>query len=64
VQFAIDYASANNCKVIRLDVLNGNRNAERLYRSMGFQYVHTLPMFYEDTGWTNFDLYEYLLPQK
>ena len=64
VQFAIDYARMHSQKVIRLDVLNGNRSAEQLYRSMGFQYRHTLPMFYEDTGWTDFDLYEYPLMQE
>ena len=61
VQFAIDYAANQQQKVIRLDVLKGNRNAEKLYLSMGFKYVHTLPMYYEDTGWTDFDLYEYPL---
>jgi ribosomal protein S18 acetylase RimI-like enzyme len=64
VQFAADYAIAHHQKVIRLDVLKGNRSAENLYRSMGFRYRHTLPMFYEDTGWTDFDLYEYPLIQE
>ncbi len=61
VQYAIDYARARMQKVIRLDVLKGNVNAEKLYTSMGFRYLHTLPMFYEDTGWTDFELYEYVL---
>ena len=59
VQFAIDYARKHQQKAIRLDVLKGNLRAERLYAGMGFQYLHTLPMFYEDTGWTDFQLYEY-----
>jgi ribosomal protein S18 acetylase RimI-like enzyme len=57
----MDYARAHQQKVIRLDVLKGNRHAEKLYSGMGFQYLHTLPMYYEDTGWTDFKLYEYLL---
>jgi len=61
VRFAMDYARAHQQKVIRLDVLKGNRHAEKLYSGMGFQYLHTLPMYYEDTGWTDFKLYEYLL---
>ncbi len=32
-----------------------------LIDGMGFRYVGTLPMFYEDTGWKNFLLYEYLI---
>ena len=49
VEFAIDHAREENQKVIRLDVLKGNKGAKRLYSGMGFRYLHTLPMFYEDT---------------
>lgn len=58
VRFAIAYAKANYQKAIRLDVLKENVPAERLYTSMGFTYLHTLPMYYEDTGLTDYELYE------
>ena len=45
-------------KAIRLDVLKGNAPAERLYTSLGFVYVDTLKLFYEDTGRVDFELYE------
>ena len=45
-------------KAVRLDVLKGNVPAERLYKDMGFRYVDTLQLFYEDTGRVDFDLYE------
>ena len=61
VRFAIETARAAGMKAIRLDVLKGNTAAERLYTGMGFRYLHTLKMFYEDTGWTDFELYEYVL---
>ena len=61
VQFAVDFAREHQQKVIRLDVLKGNLRAEKLYTGMGFQYLYTLPMYYEDTGWTEFQLYEYRL---
>jgi len=61
VKFAIETARKNHQKVIRLDVLKGNAAAKQLYFRLGFQYLHTLPMFYEDTGWTDFELYEYRL---
>ena len=61
VKFAIETARRNEQKVIRLDVLKGNAAAKQLYSGLGFQYLHTLPMFYEDTGWTDFELYEYRL---
>ena len=63
MQFAIDNARLHKQKVIRLDVLKDNIPAKRLYESMGFRYLHTLPMFYENTGWTEFDLYEYEIKQ-
>ena len=58
VRFAIDMASETGKKAVRLDVLNGNIPANHLYESFGFTYVETIPMFYEDTGWMEFDLYE------
>jgi ribosomal protein S18 acetylase RimI-like enzyme len=61
LRFAIDRARQEKQKVIRLDVLKGNVPAEKLYSGMGFEYLHTLPMFYEDTGWTDYELYEYRL---
>ena len=61
VREVIQMAGENGQKVIRLDVLRGNKNAEKLYAGLGFQYLHTLPMYYEDTGRTEFELYEYPL---
>jgi len=61
VRKAVAIARENNQKVIRLDVLAGNLPAERLYEAEGFRHLHTLPMFYEDTGWTDYELYELVL---
>lgn len=58
---AIRICKEHQQKVIRLDVLKGNLPAEKLYRGMGFEYLATLPMFYEDTGWTDYELYEYVI---
>ena len=59
VKYAIEYAKLNKQKVIRLDVLKGNLPAEKFYSCIGFKYLHTLPMYYEDTGWTDYELYEF-----
>jgi len=59
VCFVIKKAEEEGQKAIRLDVLKGNLPAERLYSGIGFKYLHTLKMFYEDTGWTDYELYEY-----
>ena len=61
VKFAVETARSECQKVIRLDVLKGNVPAEKLYIGLGFQHLHTLQMFYEDTGWSDFKLYEYKL---
>ncbi len=55
---AIETAKDAGMKAIRLDVLKGNVPAERLYTSIGFVYVDTLKLFYEDTGRVDFELYE------
>lgn len=45
-------------KALRLDVIEGNRPAARLYEKVGFVHIAAVRLFYEDTGWENFDLYE------
>jgi ribosomal protein S18 acetylase RimI-like enzyme len=61
VRFAIETARAAGMKAIRLDVLKGNVPAERLYPAMGFTYVDTIKLFYEDTGRVDFELFELVL---
>lgn len=61
VRLVIDKGRSEGMKAIRLDVLKGNLPAEKLYSGLGFRYLHTLNMFYEDTGWTDYELYEYTL---
>ena len=61
VQKVIDTARENHLKTIRLDVLGGNLPAEKAYTKMGFQYLDTIQMFYEDTGWTEYKIYEFII---
>lgn len=61
VRHVMDAARGSGIKTIRLDVLGGNLPAEKAYRRLGFQHVDTIQMFYEDTGWTSFHLFEYSL---
>ncbi|MCH5209045.1 MAG: GNAT family N-acetyltransferase [Oscillospiraceae bacterium] len=61
VRRVIETARENNIKTIRLDVLIGNIPAEKLYTKMGFNYLETVRMYYEDTGWTEFKLFEYII---
>ncbi|MBR4150422.1 MAG: GNAT family N-acetyltransferase [Firmicutes bacterium] len=61
VRFVIDKGRTEGMKTLRLDVLEGNIPAEKVYTALGFQYVSTVRMFYEDTGWTNFRLFELIL---
>lgn len=61
VKKAFEIAADSNQKAIRLDVLSGNLPAKKLYTKMGFRYIDTSQMYYEDTGRTEFELYEYVL---
>lgn len=59
----VTQAKMQKQKAIRLDVLTDNIPAIRLYEKLGFQHVATVPMYYPDTGWIPFRMYEYsLLP--
>ncbi|HIX25334.1 MAG TPA: GNAT family N-acetyltransferase [Candidatus Lachnoclostridium avicola] len=51
-------AVENGCRAVRLDVLEGNLPAKKLYESVGFQYIERMELFYEDTGLAGFWLYE------
>lgn len=59
VRYAQELAKRTGMKAMRLDVLTGNLPAEKLYPACGFMYRGTVNMFYEDTGWVDFLLYEY-----
>lgn len=61
VSYAIEDCRKMNMKTIRLDVLSSNYPAQRLYQVMGFHYIDTMKLFYEDTGLVDFLLYEYVL---
>lgn len=61
VQFAIDLARREKKRAIRLDVLKGNLPAEEMYTSLGFRYIDTISLYYESTGWADFELFEYLI---
>ena len=61
VNKAFEVGACTHQKAIRLDVLAGNVPAEKLYTGLGFKYMDTLNMYYEDTGWTDYKLYEYVL---
>lgn len=63
VRFAKDKAREEGSLAILLDVLSGNLPAEKLYLGLGFYRVSGARMFYPDTGWTEFDLYEYALAE-
>ena len=47
--------------MVRLDILGTNTAAERLYTGCGFRFVQAKDMFYEDTGWTEYKMYERVL---
>lgn len=58
VKHILDTARAEHRKAVWLDVLGACGPAERLYRSCGFHFVTVKSMYYEDTGWTAYKLFE------
>lgn len=58
---AVELARKAGKKSVRLDVLSGNIPASRAYESVGFQHLETIPLYYADTGWADFLMYEYPL---
>lgn len=58
VGHVLDEARAEGKKAVRLDILGTNRQAEALYRLAGFSFVAARKMYYPDTGWTEYKMFE------
>lgn len=58
VENILNLARAEHKKAVRLDVLGACKPAERLHISCGFKFVEAKEMYYEDTGWTEFKMFE------
>lgn len=59
VEGAVALARGRGWKALRLDVLEGNEPALRLYERAGFVYIEAKKIWYESTGLASFLLYEY-----
>ncbi len=61
VEYALSYAKENGQKAMRLDMLDGTLRGAKVYTGVGFEYKETIQMYYADTGWADFRMYEYVL---
>ena len=61
VRDALEAAKGIGNRAVRLDVLGGNEPARRLYEGAGFELRARENMYYEDTGWKDFYIYELIL---
>lgn len=61
IEEAIRLGTEQGKKALRLDALASNLPAHKLYEAKGFQYRGTQRWYAENTGWTDFYLYEYPL---
>ena len=59
--YVIKKSKESQIKAIRLDVLASNLPAQKLYTKIGFVFIDTMQLFYENTGTTDFLLYELIL---
>ena len=58
LELAGELAKQNGKKAMRLDVLESNLPAQRMYEKAGYVYRGKQRWYAENTGWTNFLLYE------
>lgn len=54
-------AMKNNKKTIRIDIINGNVGAEKVFRKLGFEYVDTVEILHPVAGLEKFHLYELVI---
>ncbi len=61
VQEAIDLCRRMGKKTIRLDAVGRNIPAQHLYEKNGFSNRGVMNLYYEDTGWMDFVMYDFLI---
>ena len=61
IRQAIELAKARGMKAIRLDVLATNTPAQKIYERLGFEYRGKQHLYAENTGWTDFYFFDYIL---
>ena len=54
----------NNKKTIRIDIIDGNTGAKKVFEKLGFEYVDTAEITHQAVGLEKFHLYEYLLKKE
>lgn len=61
VENVIELERVAGKKALRLDVIENNTTAEKLYRKLGFRYIQTKTLYYDVVGEMTFKLYELVL---
>ena len=54
-------AIINKQKTIRIDIIDGNIGAQKVFKRLGFEYVDTVEVFHNAVGLEKFHLYELVL---
>jgi ribosomal protein S18 acetylase RimI-like enzyme len=54
-------AMKNNVKTIRLDIIDGNAGAQKVFEKLGFEHMDSVEMFHPAAGAEKFHLYENVL---
>lgn len=61
LKYTIDFTRKIGCKAIRLDVIDGNAGANKLYKKNGFVCKGVHKIYYDSTDCTDFTMYEYVV---
>lgn len=61
MKIVLDMGKDKGMKSCRLDTLGSNKPAQKFYSKLGFTYCGKQNWYADNTGWTDFLLYEYVL---
>ncbi len=56
-----EMAMNNNQKTLRIDIVDGNDGAQKVFEKLGFKYIESIEIEHYAVGLQKFHLYEYLL---
>lgn len=63
LDYIMKEAIKNNKKTIRVDVIDGNAGAQKVFEKLGFEYVDSMKMFHEAVGMETFHIYEKIVKE-
>ena len=59
-----DIAQNSGQKTLRIDIIDGNIGAQKVFEKLGFEYINSIEIAHYAVGLAKFHIYEYVLKKR